>query len=627
MKAYKTKATCKNLQNTKHKTQAKIIAYFKRPLPLIPISFVFILFLLLLGSCETNEIVVKSVIPKDFKVNNISSEKLNEKLNRTKNKSDLRRFMVSSKNNLQQSKITSESGIVIETDNIKEITQGYYASYTMLLKIPNTNSQTFYNITIEVKNNTSTFFITGYFPSENWKENPSQKYEGQITTFRILGSGGGSSSNILQEYVEDIIQDNDLLSGQYGFGNTPGLGGPSSSYPWDCDGEVVTTYVIQPVMCSQNVHWPWSTGPCSASLKAYYDFITTYACLQSPFNNDPIEGSPHDGNYSGVGGNNNGSANNPAASLTTIIVPIKTEKEIKQIFQAGLSPNQLAWWNNPVNESSVASIIEYLTQNQTFDVESDNPFDFMNQCIDQMMQNPTLFTSINPLLIEKNIDDSQLDPCGADVFQQVKNSTNCDFANVLAKLDANGSVYNTTIKTEHNYYTDSNGIVHEVPTPGNTVHNSPYNYTVYINPDYPGKTKLFIAALQLHELAHAYFFSLLDDYNSGATNSFNELPIIYNAFVVNKQNFNPNLTHEEIANSYVVAISAALQEYQPGLDQQVYDDMAWGGLIGTPIFDTLFPAGNPNLARITNRYTSEQTGNPQGQGTANQQNPLGQPCN
>ena len=390
MKAYKTKATRKNLQNTKHKTQAKIIAYFKRPLPLIPISFVFILFLLLLGSCETNEIVVKSVIPKDFKVNNISSEKLNEKLNRTKNKSDLRRFMVSSKNNLQQSKITSESGIVIETDNIKEITQGYYASYTMLLKIPNTNSQTFYNITIEVKNNTSTFFITGYFPTENWKENPSQKYEGQITTFRILGSGGGSSSNILQEYVEDIIQDNDLLSGQYGFGNTPGLGGPSSSYPWDCDGEVVTTYVIQPVMCSQNVHWPWSTGPCSASLKAYYDFITTYACLQSPFNNDPIEGSPHDGNYYGGVGNNNGSANNPAASLTTIIVPIKTEKEIKQIFQAGLTPEQLAWWNNPVNESSVASIIEYLTQNQTFDVESDNPFDFMNWAINYLMTNSSV---------------------------------------------------------------------------------------------------------------------------------------------------------------------------------------------------------------------------------------------
>jgi hypothetical protein len=83
----------------------------------------------------------------------------------------------------------------------------------------------------------------------------------------------------------------------------------------------------------------------------------------------------------------------------------------------------------------------------------------------------------------------------------------------------------------------------------------------------------------------------------------------------------------KMAIDYVNAIVAGLQEYQPGLEQQVYDDMAWGGLIGTPIFDTLFPAGNPNLERIMNRYECEQTGNPSGQGTPSQQNPMGQPCN
>jgi hypothetical protein len=78
--------------------------------------------------------------------------------------------------------------------------------------------------------------------------------------------------------------------------------------------------------------------------------------------------------------------------------------------------------------------------------------------------------------------------------------------------------------------------------------------------------------------------------------------------------------------AYTIKTITFFQEYQSALPQQVYDDMAWGGLKGTPIFETLFPVGNPNLARIINRYSSEQTGNPQGQGQQ-AQIPLGQPCN
>lgn len=120
---------------------------------------------------------------------------------------------------------------------------------------------------------------------------------------------------------------------------------------------------------------------------------------------------------------------------------------------------------------------------------------------------------------------------------------------------------------------------------------------------------------------------MLDDNNTGCLNSFNELPILYNAFVNNKLSLNANLTHEEIANSYVNPIAAALQEFQPGLPQQVYDDMAWGGLYGTPIFDTKFPVNNLNRERIINRYSAEQLGHPIGQGTSQEQMPAGEPCN
>jgi len=383
------------------------------------VKLCIILIVLVFFGCEVQEeVVVNSDIPKDFKVKNISIEKLNENLNRTRNKSDLSRFMVSSKNNLQQSKITSESGIVIETDNIKEITQGDYKSYTMLMKIPNTNSETFYNITIEVKNNTATFFITGYLPTENWKENTNQKYEGQIATYRIPGSGGsGSSSNILEEYVEDIIQDSDLLSGQYGFGNTAGGGGPSSSYPWDCDGQVVTTYVIQPVMCSENIHWPWSIETCNASVKAYYDSVTTYECVPSPFNNDPIVGSPGDGNNTGGGGTSSGNENNAPASLTTIISPnlclppltgdldgncLIDQDEANFIdFSSTLTTPQ-----KHVLDAVQFESFYYLVDNYW----NDESQEFVKDCIDQMILNPELHIDINASSKSPmNIDTSAID--------------------------------------------------------------------------------------------------------------------------------------------------------------------------------------------------------------------------
>ena len=253
-------------------------------------------------------------------------------------------------------------------------------------------------------------------------------------------------------------------------------------------------------------------------------------------------------------------------------------------FLYPLSPEQNAYLNmHPTVNNQVWQFLTQTINHDEAGVVAQNEND-TTEFINSNMPSVT----IQSFIIEKRIDDSQLDPCSKGVFQQIKNTTQCDFANVLAKLGANTSLYNTTIKTEHNY--KPNGDI--IDAPGNTVHNSQYNYTIYINPDYDGKTKLFIAALHLHELAHTYFFSLLDDYNVGATNSFYELPILYNAFQNHISNLNANLTHEEIANSYVNAISAALKEYQPGLPQQVYDDMAWGGLIGTPIFNNIFPNSN-----------------------------------
>ena len=232
--------------------------------------------------------------------------------------------------------------------------------------------------------------------------------------------------------------------------------------------------------------------------------------------------------------------------------------------------------------------------------------------------------------IEDQIDDSELDPCTKGVFTTVKNTTVCDIAQVLSKLDANGSLYNTIIKSE----------VAPSFEPAQTVRNSAYNYTVYISTDYTGKTKLFAAALIFHEMVHAYFMSLFDDYhnaNPPNLNAYNEFPTLFHYYVTLKRPASLNSAdfhHQQMAESYVDAIARALQEYQTGVPvvdgtspEQNYSDLAWGTLQKTPIFESIYPIGNQNRQRILNRYQTEQTGLPAGQGTPQVQSPLGQPCN
>ncbi len=90
----------------------------------------------------------------------------------------------------------------------------------------------------------------------------------------------------------------------------------------------------------------------------------------------------------------------------------------------------------------------------------------------------------------------------------------------------------------------------------------------------------------------------------------------------------------KMTTDYVDAIARALQEYQTGIPvpstsipEQIYSDLAWGGLNGTPVFDATYPIGNPNRQRIINRAACEQNGTTIDAGTPNAQIPIGTPCN
>ena len=245
--------------------------------------------------------------------------------------------------------------------------------------------------------------------------------------------------------------------------------------------------------------------------------------------------------------------------------------------------------------------------------------DIVAEALEKMCQDPETFTSIVPFLIEDQIDDTQLDACSKGVLDEVKALQNMDVAKILAKLGAEDAIYKMTFKTAYNY-TTINGIVTQVTDPANAVRNFPLDYTIYINPDYDGKTKLFIAGILIHEMIHVYFFSLFDDHSFVNNSSF---PLS-----------SANSHHEEMANTYVGIIAASLQEFQTGIPlaqnvepNQLYSDLAWFGLRHTSLFDSTFPVASPARQRILNRGASEQSGYTIGAGTPHEQIPVSQPCN
>ncbi len=497
---------------------------------------------------------------------------------------------------------TEVNGITILEDSINEyIEDNGDKSYSFQAYDENSLYER-YNYIIEEKNGIIKSLLLKYTPDQEWLSNNNGKFYIDSFTgkYEILDDEG---LVVFEQYMKagDLIpcpptgSGSNVGSGGSG-GTTSGGGSGGGSWVCTCCGEATTLH--------------YELGICD-KVPIYVSYVSKVTTAAPPCVNvyNPY---PNDDGVS------------IAANVPTVI-PFLLLYKTNFILNLAQDKQIFILTHHPLNQS----IMNYLSQNTTNNIIDSTALDFANHIVPQAMTAPDIFISIQPFLIEKQIDDTQLDPCAKEVFQHIKNTTNCDFSQVFAKLGANGSIYNTTLKTDHNNYVDSYGNSQLVTSPANTVRTTPnikYGYTMYVNPDYSAKTKLFIAAFLLHEMAHAYFFSLTDDFNIGANNSFNELPILFNAAVTKKFPINTEIHHQEIANSYTSAINAALQEYQPGLDQQVYHDMAWGGLIGTAIFNVNFPVGDPNRERIINRYASEQTGNSQGQGTT-QQNPVGQPCN
>lgn len=238
--------------------------------------------------------------------------------------------------------------------------------------------------------------------------------------------------------------------------------------------------------------------------------------------------------------------------------------------------------------------------------------------------------------IEDQIEDSQLDPCTKGVLDKLKNLSGGDITNMLKRFTPPGSIFNINMITGK---VNSNANWAET-TPLNgsrTDINMVFNENYINGTNFSSRpTDLSVATTMAHEVIHAYLISLLEENKACGASGICDFPTIYDAYVQRQisNNPNPNLTvdehHELIAKNYVYAIASTIQEFHTGqytvYPYQNYLDMAWGGLVGTTIFNKDFP-NDPNdknykyRERILDRINTEKKGE-QYQGYF----PMGTPC-
>ncbi len=133
----------------------------------------------------------------------------------------------------------------------------------------------------------------------------------------------------------------------------------------------------------------------------------------------------------------------------------------------------------------------------------------------------------NGTSIENSIKTLNLNPCSESALNKLKSATGRDISSIMNKFGS--SFYKLTIQNS----TTSLGT--SVGQTNFTNPAIPYDYTINISPDYSSSTKLFRAATLLHEITHAYFLSLWNDFNAGiqpGSNVYNNNEILFQLYVL-----------------------------------------------------------------------------------------------
>ncbi|WP_298151765.1 SprT-like domain-containing protein [Flavobacterium sp.] len=295
------------------------------------------------------------------------------------------------------------------------------------------------------------------------------------------------------------------------------------------------------------------------------------------------------------------------------------------LFYDVLTPEQQAWANRHA-ENYNAVINYFLDHYYTGDVG------FAIEILQQMVENPELYQSINPFLIEKNIDDSELDPCAQEIISQLKNLQQTDISKIITRLGNPDSAYKIKMIADP-LVENTFGFTNWSKPPEVSMIKS-YFYTIKLQKNMLDHgTKLGIATTILHEMVHAYFLSLYDDYIENHDETINNFPYLWDVYVANFSVSGTALAqHNQMATTYVDSIARALQEFDTGTavpanaePLSLYKNLAWGGLHETiPYNNSLTPDEQAIVQAVTN---AEYHNLPFSDNNNVSHIPQGSPCN
>lgn len=224
--------------------------------------------------------------------------------------------------------------------------------------------------------------------------------------------------------------------------------------------------------------------------------------------------------------------------------------------------------------------------------------------------------------IEDRINDTELDDCTKGILAKLKNLTQNDIVSIFEKFGTpKDSAYNITIKLGIPYRSDA--LAETVPISKN-------NYLITISEEYIKgashnlikPTDLSIAAVIIHELIHAHFLALFDDFhNNGDFCAYDSFVCLYEKYVTKNYEGTIDAQHAQMFDNYIPKIAAILQEFKPGSSSQFYEDLAMSTMYGLQYFDDKYPKGSEGRTRIENNRIAEDSNTPRGEAT-----PKGVPC-
>ncbi|HAU52395.1 MULTISPECIES: hypothetical protein [Sphingobacterium] len=196
------------------------------------------------------------------------------------------------------------------------------------------------------------------------------------------------------------------------------------------------------------------------------------------------------------------------------------------------------------------------------------------------------------------IDDTNLPDCMKGVSDTLKMLNGNSVADIIKKFSGEIPGYNLKFTTEN--FSDPMKVA------GTNRNNNTGEIIIAFNTNplvIGNVSDLAFATTMLHESIHAYLTAFFYDDPTAATMTYPQLFEKY----TKKKAFSNGAQHETIARDFITDLAASIKNYGElkgyHLDKQIYDDIAWKGLLETDAFKNL---SDVDKSRITDRIMAEQ---------------------